>query len=82
MTFLFFMSGIFFSLDSVSEDLRQYLIYNPVALIIDWYRAVLLHSEILPVFDLGVLTIILLTLLLLSVAFLRAFDRYYPRVLG
>ncbi|RME60646.1 ABC transporter permease, partial [Candidatus Parcubacteria bacterium] len=42
---LFFLSGIFFDIDSVESDMKEFLYLNPMAGIIIAYRDVLLRAE-------------------------------------
>ncbi len=44
LTLLFFLSGVFFGLDTIPEGLRPYFSLNPMATLIDGYRKVLLHG--------------------------------------
>ncbi len=41
-----FCSGVFYTLDMLSEDVAKYFLLNPMANIIEQYRAVLIRSEI------------------------------------
>lgn len=45
MMLLFFISGIFFSIDDVHEPIRSYLLWNPMAFLIDEYRSILLGAS-------------------------------------
>jgi len=82
LTMLFFMSGIFFSLADMSPEAQAVLVYNPMLLLIDAYRDVLLYGripELLPL--LAIFLISFAALFLLALIFTR-FDRIYPRVIG
>lgn len=77
---VFFMSGIFFDINSISEPYRSYLFLNPMASLIRDYRNVMIN-QLWP--DWGnLLSIFLFSCLLFLVSFiiLKKFDRYYPRV--
>jgi len=41
---LFFLSGVFFNVNDVSEPLRSYMLLNPMAGLIDGYRNVLIRG--------------------------------------
>jgi lipopolysaccharide transport system permease protein len=45
---LFFLSGIFFSVDVVPENLRDWFFVNPVAVFLDAGRAIILRNELPP----------------------------------
>jgi len=81
MLLLFFVSGIFFDVSSVPEDVRGYLYLNPMLGVIDSYRDILL-ADAWP--DWGLLTIILacsLAGMAMGFVLLRYFDRTYAKVL-
>lgn len=42
---MFFLSGVFFDIDQVQEPVRSYLLLNPMAVLIDEYRSVLLGGH-------------------------------------
>jgi len=42
---LFFMSGIFFNINEVPEPLKTYLYHNPMAVLVDGWRAILCRGE-------------------------------------
>jgi len=81
MTLLFFLSGIFFNIETVSVELQGYLYMNPMVGLIESYRTVLLNNE-LP--DFKMLTIILsvsLLVLFLAIKLLARYDREYIKVI-
>jgi lipopolysaccharide transport system permease protein len=82
LTMLFFMSGIFFSLSDMSPDAQAVLGLNPMLIVIEAYRAVLLYGTA-PEFS-GLLVVAMVCVLVIfGVAlFFRRFDRTYPRVIG
>ncbi len=82
MTLLFFMSGIFFKLDRVSPEIRQWLVFNPVITIIETYRSILLLQQAPDLTALFYLSIGLIVFLIVVCLLFRKFDRYYPRVVG
>lgn len=82
MTMMFFMSGIFFSLSDMSPEAQQVLMLNPMLLVIDGYRAVLLHNVAPSMVHLGAVAGFSALMLLLVWQLFRRFDRIYPRVIG
>jgi len=44
MMFLFFISGVFFNINDVQEPLKNYLLLNPMAVLIDEYRNVMIRD--------------------------------------
>lgn len=82
MLLLFFLSGIFFRIDQLTLDVQWLLYYNPVLILLESYRSLLLYGtnpDWLPLLTVNVLMLILLGF---SVLMLSRFDRFYPRVVG
>ena len=79
---LFFMSGIFYDITTMSGVTRDLLMLNPMAIIITDYRLILLHGE-MPQWQ-GLLYVILLSLILLALALfvINKFDRIYPKIIN
>ena len=82
LTMMFFMSGIFFSLSDMSPEAQQVLMLNPMLLVIDGYRAVLLHSTAPSMLHMGAVAGGSALTLLVVWHLFRRFDRIYPRVIG
>jgi lipopolysaccharide transport system permease protein len=78
---LFFISGIFFDLSSLSENVRSIFMLNPMAILIDSYRAVLIHGSMPSFTHLTVLFFISAGLLLAACRFLAWYAHEYPKVL-
>jgi len=78
---LFFLSGIFFDISQLPASIRQYLVLNPMAALIDMFRALLIKG--LPPDWQPLMLVVLLSLLILTVALrlLRRFDRVYPKII-
>jgi len=82
MTLAFFMSGIFFDIHELTPDVQHWLMFNPMVVLIDSYRDILLYARwpdwhaLLTVSYEAVAMFGLMLLLLIK------FDRYYPRVVG
>ena len=81
MTLLFFMSGIFYTRESIPEEVQSYFMINPVFALIDCYRSVLINSELPMVGPLLYVTGLSLVLLFVSAWLLNRFDRVYPRLI-
>lgn len=81
MTMMFFLSGIFYTLDSIPEVFRGYFLLNPAFLLIESYRNILIFHQWPSVMALAY--VFLLSMIVLSVALviLRRFDRVYPRLI-
>ncbi|RME60797.1 ABC transporter permease [Candidatus Parcubacteria bacterium] len=81
MMLLFFLSGIFFDVSSVSSDLKIYLYFNPMLGLIEAYRDILLNNQ-LPDFQVISLTILFSTLLIgIALSIFRKFDRVYAKII-
>ncbi len=82
MTLMFFMSGIFFDLNSVAEPLHSVLYLNPMAVMLNAWRAVLLDAS-LPAFDqLGYVLACGLVLGAVGAWLLNRYDLHYPRLVN
>lgn len=82
MIMLFFVSGIFFDIANMSEAIQDMLRVNPMAVLIESYRAVLLHG-VWPQWDrLAAIVAVSLVLLGVGVALFHKFDRAYPKLVG
>ena len=78
---LFFLSGIFFKLDSLPANVQNYISFNPVALIIESVRDVMILNQ-KPDFN-NLLYVFFFSILLLSISIfiLKKYDRVYPKVI-
>lgn len=81
MLFLLFLSGIFFSVRDFPDPVRQILLYNPVALLIENFRLVLLDGAWPAWGDL--LRVVIISVLLIVAGFylLGKYDRRYSKVI-
>lgn len=77
---LFFVSGIFFTLDSLTPDMRQMMELNPMAVIIDVARQILLHGEFPDPWRLVRVGLGGLVVLAIGVLTLTSFARRYPKL--
>jgi len=82
MTMLFFMSGIFFSLEDLSPAAQDVLKFNPVLVVLDAYRSVLLSGSAPDTVSLAAVALASCGLVLLVAHLFHRFDRTYPRVIG
>lgn len=82
MTMLFFMSGIFYKVEYMSSEIQSVLAYNPVLIIVQSYRDVLLYGHAPDIASLLPGFVEMLTLSVVAVIVFRVMDRRYPRVVG
>ena len=82
MQMLFFLSGIFYDLSRMPAEIREYFVYNPVAVFIDSYRAVMLKSTPPDWSLIGLVAAITLVLFCIVILVYRRVDRVFPRVIG
>jgi lipopolysaccharide transport system permease protein len=80
LLFLFFLSGILFDISKAPDYIRDYLYLNPVLIIIDSFRTVLLKGEWPNWSPLLIVVLGSLLLLLLSIRLLHKHDRKIPKV--
>lgn len=78
---LMFTSGIFFDIADRPPEIQEILHLNPFVEILDSYRAVLMHGEVLSPFDTLYAWSFGIGCLLLGYFLLKKLDRYYPRAL-
>lgn len=82
MTLLFFMSGIFFDPSQLSPKVSYWLAYNPVLLLLDNFRAVLIRGEAPDWVALSYLVLGLTVATLFVFLVFKKMDRVYPRIVG
>ena len=80
LTLWFFLSGIFFDISNIDAKLRSLLSLNPMAVIIDSYRAVLLHDSWPDWVAIGKVAAISMAIILVALLFYRKFDHTYPKL--
>lgn len=76
---LFFLSGVFFSVDKIPEQYRQYLFLNPMAGLIDAYRNILISSRSPPLGRMAIIALLSVILIVTARWLLRRYDRRYAR---
>lgn len=79
LTGLFFASGIFFSVSDMDAAVKQYFMLNPVLLILEAWRDVLLRSAWPDIPSMLYVVITSLVCVLVGLLILRSHDRSYPR---
>jgi len=79
---MFYMSGVFFDITALSPEYQQYLLMNPMAVLLQSYRAVIFDIGSVDWLRLMLVAGIGVLLSLLSLWLLHKLDRYYPRVLS
>jgi len=82
MLLLFFSSGIFFDINSMSPEVQDILVYNPFMVIIDSYRSVLLDGESPRMLPMLIISGSSFVLLLINFFIYRQFDRAFPRLVN
>ena len=77
----FFLSGIFFDIKEVPEDIRSILLLNPMAVIIDSLRVALIDNQWPDMAALLLVLLFSLAALWLVGRLLKRYDRIYPKIL-
>lgn len=78
---MMFMSGIFFSVDSLPEGFKPYFYLNPMVGLIESYRAVLLDDRAPSFHMLLESLLVALPFFLVGLYILRRYDRRYPKMM-
>lgn len=75
-----FLSGVFYSISSIPESVRYYFYLNPMAVILEAYRAVLLHAA-WPAWELlGVIAIVSVCALLTGAKLTARLSHVFPKL--
>jgi lipopolysaccharide transport system permease protein len=77
---MFFLSGILFKIKEMSPEMQHLLRFNPMLLLIEAYRAVLLDNRLPEWNPLLVVTAISILCLCGGVMLFRKYDRVYPKI--
>lgn len=80
LTLLFFLSGVFFALREMPEPWQSLLYLNPMAVLIESFRNVLLEARWPDWYALGLIQIGSLICYWLVYRLFRRFDRIYPKL--
>jgi lipopolysaccharide transport system permease protein len=82
LTLLFFLSGIFYDIGEFPDRVQSYFLLNPMAVLIDSYRSVLLEGVWPHWTALGIVVAFALTVLAAGLHLLVRYDRVYPRAVA
>lgn len=77
----FFLSGIFFEISQLSPDVQAYFVLNPMAMLIDQGRGVLLYQATPDWLLLGAIAFVSVLIGCLGTWLLSRYDRDYPALL-
>ena len=78
---LLFLSGVFFDIAKLPERMQQYLLVNPMAVLITMYRKVLLQGIPPDWRQVAWILVFSTVTMLLAVWVLRRYDRIYPKII-
>ena len=78
MLLMFYMSGVFFDTSKLSEEAQRWLNLNPMAVLIQQYRQVLLHGQTPDWHSLATVFAVAAALLLIGLLLAHAFNRKLP----
>jgi len=77
---MFFLSGIFYDISAFPEELRRFLLLNPMAVLLRMYRDVLLNGTLPNFMTIGVIGLLALVIGLLGYLVTRHLDTVYPKL--
>jgi len=77
----FFLSGIFFDIKDVPDEIRTVLFLNPMAVIIDSLRVSLIDNQMPDIFRLSLVLVFSVLALMFAGRLLKHYDRVYPKIL-
>lgn len=80
LTLMFFVSGIFFDIESLPAHLGEYLRINPMAVLIESYRSVLIQDAVPDWQNLGLVGLVSLVAILISFNLHMRFNYIFPRL--
>ncbi|MGH8551170.1 MAG: ABC transporter permease [Methylococcales bacterium] len=80
LMFLFFISGVFFDINHVREPVKTYLFLNPMALLINEYRNILIFKGWPNLLPLGVIIMISYIFGSLAIFLLKQMDHRYGKL--
>lgn len=76
----FFLSGVFYDMDRFSESAQVYLRMNPMAVLLESYRDILLYGQWPDFARLGWFSLLSVAILAGGVAVVRRFEYVYPKL--
>lgn len=77
MTLLFFISGIFFSIERTPEKIAYYLNLNPVLNLIELYRSILLNDQYPTLNDFTIISIYVVISMFLGFFLMKYYDKKF-----
>jgi len=80
MMAMFFLSGVFFDISAMPEDVQRILYLNPGALIIRAYRDIMIGAKLPDLLDLAYSAFVGIALLCIGLYLLKRFDKTYAKV--
>ena len=80
MMLIFFTSGIFFNINEVDEPLRSYLFLNPMAVLVDEFRNILIYGHWPNIARLAIITFSSFAIGIIALLLLKHLDRQYGKV--
>jgi homopolymeric O-antigen transport system permease protein len=81
LTLMFFASGILYPLDKLPERVQQFLVLNPMAILIEQYRNILMYNRYPDISKLVIILIEGLIIFALGYFTLKKFNRTYPKII-
>jgi ABC-type polysaccharide/polyol phosphate export permease len=72
LRFFFFFSGAIFSLDMMSPQIQRYLIFNPLLILIDSYRGIILYGRAPSPVQMGIILVLGLVFFALGYRFYKS----------
>jgi len=78
---MMFMSGIFFSVESMPEGMRSWIVLNPMVGVIEAYRDVLMRNTWPDWSELRYVLLVSTPMLALAAFLLRRYERQYPKLI-
>lgn len=77
---LMFCSGVFYSIDSIPIEFRNYFMLNPIANLIEQYRTILITGGSPELISLLLMLLGASLLILATLLFMKKYDKFYPRL--
>lgn len=81
MTLMFFASGILYPLNKLPAGAQKFIILNPMAILIEQYRDILMYNKYPDISKLGIIFIEGLLAFCLGYFILKKFNRTYPKII-
>jgi lipopolysaccharide transport system permease protein len=82
LMFLFFVSGIFFDINNLDPEIAGIFKLNPMAIFIDSYRAIFLHSKMPEFSHIFVIDVLAIILIIISFRILTKHSKLYPKMIA